>query len=102
MSETATLSSDLRSLSSFKWTTGGRITGTIRGQSTTFNPLTALARSKGHGTFRDTKRTTIQAGRKLGYSAAFSEQVYNACVGTTNRGYTQILRGKIGRAIGLG
>lgn len=59
------------------------------------NPLTALESA------RNNKRETLKAGTRLGLSNRESTHIYNAAKGAENRGYTQIVRGKLKAALGV-
>ena len=63
------------------------------------NPVTALATSQGKGSFGTGKRDTLKAGKALGLSTEFINHVFNAANGATNRGNTQVVRGKIRSAL---
>ena len=57
----------------YNWsvTNGNAIVGEgVRGKArgVTFNPITAVAYRKGHGTFGSNKRETLKAGKALGLS----------------------------------
>jgi hypothetical protein len=76
---------------SYKWDyyTDNRLLG-VRGNKT-YNPVTAVAHSLGHGTFPTTKRGTLQAARKIGMTQNLANAVYSQ----SNRGHAQIVRGKM-------
>jgi len=65
------------------------------------NPITALATKRGLGSFGSNKRDTVKAGKALGLSSEFINHVYGAINGVTNRGNTQVVRGKIRSALGV-
>lgn len=60
-----------------------------------FNVVTALAHSRG-GVFPNTKRGTEQAARYLGMSKDLALAIYS----TSNRGHSQVTRGKFLKLIG--
>ena len=78
----------------------GEITGgQYRGESV--NPVTAVA-CKATGTVYGTnKRDTLRAGKALGLNRDFTTHVYNATTGVSNRGNTQVVRGKVRSALGV-
>ena len=79
------------------------ITGTTnRGSAkgVTFNPLTAV-RIELREKFFTNKRETLKAGKALGLTREFTNHVYNATTGVSNRGNTQVVRGKIRSALGV-
>jgi|TARA_Y100000385_G_C12725038_1_gene480304 hypothetical protein len=67
----------------------------------TFNPVTAVAHRQGHGSYGTNKRDTLRAGRALGLSSTFSENLYQATTNHSNRGHSQVVRGKIRSALEL-
>jgi hypothetical protein len=78
----------------------GEITrGPNKGQRV--NPVTALAYRQTGAVYGTNKRETQKAGRSLGLSSDFIEQLYAASVGSSNRGNTQVMRGKIRSALGV-
>jgi len=74
-----------------------RVRGKDRGNR--FNPVTAVANRLGYSINGNNKRETLKVGSALGLPRDFIEQVYNATVSSSNRGFTQILRGKIRSAL---
>jgi hypothetical protein len=75
------------------------ITTTQSGQ--TLNPVTAVAYRKTGEIYGTNKRDTIRAGRALGLDKDFVNHVYNATTSVSNRGNTQVVRGKIRSALGV-
>ena len=69
--------------------TDNRLLG-IRG-GRTFNPVTAVAYSQGHGFFPANKRGTVSAAKKLGITTNLANAIYSQ----SNRGHAQIVRGKM-------
>ncbi len=65
----------------------------------TFNPVTAVAHRVGHGSYGTNKRDTLKAGRALGLSKTFAENLYQATTNYSNRGHSQVVRGKIRSAL---
>lgn len=67
-----------------------------------YNPVTALARSmRVYSASGSNKRETLKAGTAMGLPREFTEQVYNATIGASNRGNAQVVRGRIRRALGV-
>ena len=96
MSEQKTLKTLLSGIGKVKWEFDGNdLIGFKKGESLAFNPITAVAHSKRFGLFKNNMRDTVSAGLKLGFSRAFSLNVYEACKANTNRGYQQVLRGRL-------
>ena len=76
-------------------TTGKR--GKTRG--VTLNPVTAVAYRQGKGVYASNKRGTQQAGKALGLTKTFTENLYQATTNQSNRGNSQVVRGKIRSAL---
>jgi len=70
-----------------------KIRGTSKG--TVFNPITAVASSRGLGTYMNNKKDTMKAGTQLGLPRNFTSTVYDATNARSNRGNTQVVRGRI-------
>jgi hypothetical protein len=84
----------------FRWGVDNkRIHATMRG--TRYNPVTALAQHMGHGTFQDNKKSTLKAGTALGLPRNFTNDLYDATVGSSNRGNTQVVRGHLRGTLGV-
>jgi hypothetical protein len=82
----------------------GAIIGTAKGKKVKeHSPLTAIAnvqrRNKHQALFRSWHN--MSAAKRLGYNEKESTTINNAISGVVNRGYSQILRGKIKKAVGL-
>lgn len=73
--------------------------GSARGA--TFNPVTAVAYRQTGEVYGTNKRETLKAGRALGLTREFTSHLYNATTGVSNRGNTQVVRGKIRSALGV-
>tara|TARA_Y100000590_G_scaffold345698_3_gene395550 strand:- start:27942 stop:28265 length:324 start_codon:yes stop_codon:yes gene_type:complete len=89
---------------SYSWTVGDNksITATkTRGKDrgSSVNPVTAVAQSKGLGTYGTNKRETLKAGKALGLSRTFASTAYDAATSVSNRGNAQVVRGKIRSAL---
>lgn len=78
------------------------IVGFGRNRSQTVNPVTALARTlRAYNASGNNKRETLKAGTAMGLPREFTEQVYNATIGSSNRGNAQVVRGRIRSALGV-
>lgn len=81
---------------------GNQIVGQGRTRGSVYNPVTALARSmRVYSANGSNKRETLKAGTAMGLPREFTEQVYNATIGSSNRGNAQVVRGRIRRALGV-
>lgn len=65
------------------------------------NPVTALVYRVTGEVYGTNKRETQKAGKVLGLTREFTDHVYNATTGVSNRGNTQVVRGKIRSALGV-
>ena len=63
------------------------------------NPVTAVAYKQGKGVYASNKRGTQQAGKALGLTKTFTENLYQATTNKSNRGHSQVVRGKIRSAL---
>ena len=84
--------------------TEGQLTGEITGgdyRGEVVNPVTAVAYKATGTVYGTNKRETLRAGKVLGLNREFTNHVYNATVGVSNRGNTQVVRGKIKSALGV-
>ena len=63
------------------------------------NPITAVAYRKGLGTYGSNKRDTLKAGKDLGLTKTFTENVYQGTTIYSNRGNSQVVRGRIRSAL---
>ena len=77
--------------------TGQLTRGSARGS--TLNPVTAVAYRTTGEVYGTNKRETQKAGRALGLTREFTDHLYNATTGLSNRGNTQVVRGKIRSAL---
>ena len=73
--------------------------GKVKGSA--LNPVTAVAYKQGKGVFASNKRGTQQAGKALGLTKTFTENLYQATTNHSNRGHSQVVRGKIRSALGV-
>lgn len=86
------------------FSTEGELTGSIAGgqyRGETVNPVTAVAYKATGTVYGTNKRETLRAGKDLGLNRHFTETVYNAITSVSNRGNTQVVRGKIRSALGV-
>ena len=86
------------------FSTEGELTGSIAGgqyRGETVNPITAVAFKTTGTVYGTNKRETLRAGKALGLNRHFTETVYNAITSVSNRGNTQVVRGKIRSALGV-
>lgn len=67
----------------------------------TFNPVTALAYYYTGETYATNKRDTQRAGRSIGLTNQFVQNVYGATQATQNRGNVQVVRGRLCSALGV-
>tara|TARA_Y100001973_G_C5146430_1_gene305651 strand:- start:592 stop:912 length:321 start_codon:yes stop_codon:yes gene_type:complete len=79
----------------------GKHTGRSSVRGSSLNPVTALAYRQTGSVYGSNKRETLRAGRALGLTREFTNHVYNATTGVSNRGNTQVVRGKIRCALGV-
>ena len=88
---------------SYDWeVTNGKVNATIHSgpnKGKTLNPITALAHKSGLGVFNNTRDETESAVQLLGLTRKLARQIYSATLGTSNRGNTQVVRGKIRSAL---
>lgn len=71
--------------------------GNVKGFS--FNPVTALAHRITGNVFGNNKKETLKAATAIGLKNTFTNQVYDATLGVSNRGFSQVLRGRIRSAL---
>ena len=64
-----------------------------------FTPVTAVAHRNGLGTYSSNKRDTLRAGKALGLTKTFTENLYQASTNHSNRGHSQVVRGRIRSAL---
>ena len=89
---------------SYKWTVdnNNRVVATIQSgpyKGCTVNPLTALAHKSGFGLVENTRDGAEFAAHLLGIPRRIARNIYSATLATHNRGNTQVLRGRIRRAL---
>ena len=99
MTETQFLIALSQTTSAYKWGVEGKtIVGTAKNGKTRgkkFDPVTAVCRSTGKGTYASTCKGKKQAASKLGLTSTLTTNVSNATQAKSNRGNYQVLRGKI-------
>ena len=71
--------------------------GKVKGVA--LNPVTAVAYRQGKGVYASNKRGTQQAGKALGLTKTFTDNLYQATKACSNRGNSQVVRGKIRSAL---
>ena len=60
-----------------------------------FDPITAVSRYTGNGTYEVTQRGRKRAGKSTGLSTTLTNTVIDASDAKNNRGGSQVLRGRI-------
>lgn len=91
----------LRSLrKSYNWSLDSNNNIVAVRNGSVYNPITAIAALVGYHAGNN-KRETLRVARALGMERDFAEQVYGATKCQTNRGNTQIVRGKVRQALGV-
>ena len=99
MTETQFLLALQKTQKSYKWQLRGKKirgvaqNGKDRGEL--FDPLTAVSRYTGNGTYEVTQRGRKRAGRSTGLSTTLTNSVVNAADAKYNHGGSQVLRGRI-------
>tara|TARA_B100000519_G_scaffold39318_1_gene28999 strand:+ start:121 stop:441 length:321 start_codon:yes stop_codon:yes gene_type:complete len=90
---------------SYKWhVAGNKIRGVARNgkdRGELFDPVTAVTRYTGNGTYEVTQRGRKRAGRSAGLSTTLTNTVMNASDAKYNRGGSQVLRGRIKQILEL-
>ena len=90
---------------SYEWhLSGNKIRGKVKNgkdRGELFDPLTAVSRYTGNGTYDVTKRSRQRAGRSLGISTTLTNTIVGAADAKSNRGSEQVLRGRIKQILGL-
>ncbi len=99
MTETQFLLALQKTKKSYKWhISGNKIRGVARNgkdKGELFDPVTAVSRYTGNGTYDVTQRGRRRAGRSTGLSTTLTNTVMNASDAKYNRGGSQVLRGRI-------
>ena len=88
---------------SYHWTvdSDNKVVATIRVDQTeglTLNPVTAFAHKSGFGIYDNTRDGTEHAASHW-IPRTTARKIYSATLGTSNRGNTQVVRGKIRSAL---
>lgn len=84
---------------SYKWNTeNGKIVS--QHKDAKLNPITAVIHRSGVSC-GNTKSETIKAAQLLGLAKRDAENVYDAASGRSNRGYQQVVRGRLKNILGL-
>ena len=90
---------------SYKWhVAGNKIRGVARNgkdRGELFDPITAVSRYTGNGTYEVTQRGRKRAGRSTGLSPTLTNTVIQASDAKSNRGGSQVLRGRIKQILEL-
>ena len=99
MSETKFLLALSKTTKAYSWKiVNNTIIGVARNGKTrglSFDPVTALCRFNGKGTFSNTCKGRNQAASKIGIQNCMLKNVEDAVTAKSNRGHSQTLRGKI-------
>ena len=99
MSEIQFLLALQKTKKSYKWhLRGNKIRGIARNgkdRGETFDPVTAVSRYTGNGTYEVTQRGRKRAGKSAGLSSTLTHSVIHATDAKNNRGNSQVLRGRI-------
>lgn len=90
---------------SYKWQLRGKkIRGVARNgndRGELFDPITAVSRYTGNGTYEVTQRGRKRAGKSTGLSTTLTHNVIHASDAKSNRGNSQVLRGRIKQILEL-
>ena len=99
MTETQFLLALQKTKKSYKWhLRGNKIRGVARNgndKGELFDPVTAVSRYTGNGTYGVTQRGRKKAGKSTGLSTTLTNTVVDASDAKHNRGGSQVLRGRI-------
>jgi len=105
MTETQFLVALSQTTDAYKWSvTNKKIVGVARNGKTrgkNFDPVTAVCRSTGKGTYTSTCSGKRQAATKLGLTSVLAENVSSATQAKSNRGNYQVLRGRMRQVLGV-
>lgn len=80
------------------------ITGVIKAgpnRGVEVNPVTAFVYQQTGNLHKNNKKETLKAGRTVGLTTKFVDQLYSATTASSNRGNAQVVRGKIRSALGV-
>ena len=99
MTETQFLLALQKTKKSYKWQLRGKkIRGVARNgndKGELFDPITAVSRYTGNGTYEVTQRGRKRAGKSTGLSTTLTNTVIQAADAKNNRGGSQVLRGRM-------
>jgi len=99
MSETQFLLTLQKTMKSYKWQIHGKkIRGVARNgndKGELFDPVTAVSRYTGNGTYEVTQRGRNRAGKSTGLSTTLTNTLIQAADAKNNHGGSQVLRGRI-------
>ena len=99
MTETQFLLALQKTKKSYKWQLRGKkIRGVARNgndRGELFDPVTAVSRYTGNGTYEVTQRGRKRAGKSTGLSTTLTNTVIDAADAKNNRGGSRVLRGRI-------
>ena len=99
MTETQFLLALQKTQKSYKWQLRGKkIRGVARNgkdRGEVCDPVTAVSRYTGNGTYEVTQRGRKRAGKSTGLSTTLTNTVVNASDAKYNHGGSQVLRGRI-------
>lgn len=105
MTETQFLLALQKTTKSYKWyLSGNKIRAKARNgkdRGEVFDPLTAVSRYTGKGTYSVNKRGRSRAGKSTGLSTTLTQNLICATDAGSNRGGSQVLRGRIRQILGL-
>ena len=105
MTESQFLVALSQTTSAYKWTVDNKkIVGTAKNGKTRgkkFDPVTAVCRSVGRGTYASTCSGKKKAATKIGLTTTLAENVSSATQAKANRGNYQVLRGKMRQVLGV-
>ena len=105
MTETQFLLTLAQTTKSYKWyLEGNKIRAKARNgkdKGSIFDPLTAVARFTGHGTYRVNQRGRKAAGKASGLTTTLTSNLANATEANSNRGIDQVLRGRIRQTLNI-
>ena len=105
MTETQFLLALSDTTKAYNWSLDGKTivavakNGKTRGQK--FDPITAVCRSTGKGTYPSTARGKRTAAKKLGVNTTLTTSLTSATKACSNRGNGQVLRGRIRQVVGV-
>ena len=96
MTETQFLLELQKTKKSYKWQLRGK-----NDSGELFDPVTAVSRYTGNGTYEVTQRGRKRAGKSTGLSTTLTNTVVNAADASYNHGGSQVLRGRIRQVLNV-